>query len=91
MTKDTRFISVVNIVEVLHLMKKGFFIIPNTADFKFLFSDEEILKEKIYSLYQSIIGTKTLNKTVKGYIRNRLDNEYKDKKEIQPETKEENK
>ena len=45
-------------------------------------SDEEILKEKIYSLYQSIIGTKTLNKTVKGYIRNRLDNEYKDKKEI---------
>ena len=45
-------------------------------------SDEELLKEKIYLLYQSIIGTKTLNKTVKGFLRNRLDDEYKDKKNI---------
>ena len=45
-------------------------------------SDEELIKEKIYLLYQSIIGTKTLNKTVKGFLRNRLDDEYKDKKNI---------
>ena len=45
-------------------------------------SEEELLKEKIYLLYQSIIGTKTLNKTVKGFLRNRLDDEYKDKKNI---------
>lgn len=45
-------------------------------------SEEEILKEKIYALFQSIIGTKTLNKTIKGYLRNRLDDEYKDKKNI---------
>lgn len=45
-------------------------------------SEEELIKEKIYLLYQSIIGTKTLNKTVKGFLRNRLDDEYKDKKNI---------
>ena len=45
-------------------------------------SDEEILKEKVYSLFKTIINTKTLNKTVKGYLRNRMDDEYKDKNEI---------
>lgn len=52
------------------------------SDCKSATSDEQILKEKIYSLYQSIIGVKKLNTNVKGYLRNRLDDEYKDKKNI---------
>ena len=34
-------------------------------------SEETILNEKIYLLFKKILGVKTLNKSVKGYIRNR--------------------
>ena len=42
-------------------------------------SDETILNEKIYLLFKKILGVKTLNKSVKGYIRNRLSEDYDDK------------
>ena len=42
-------------------------------------SEETILNEKIYLLFKKILGVKTLNKSVKGYIRNRLSEDYDDK------------
>ena len=42
-------------------------------------SEETILNEKIYLLFKKILGVKTLNKSVKGYIRNRLSEDYGDK------------
>ena len=42
-------------------------------------SEETILNEKIYLLFKKILGLKTLNKSVKGYIRNRLNKDYNDK------------
>ena len=42
-------------------------------------SEEVILNEKIYLLFKKILGVKTLNKSVKGYIRNRLSEDYDDK------------
>ena len=42
-------------------------------------SEETILNEKIYLLFKKILGVKTLNKSVKGYIRNRLSKDYDDK------------
>ena len=42
-------------------------------------SDETILNEKIYLLFKKILGVKTLNKSVKGYIRNRLSEDYENK------------
>lgn len=42
-------------------------------------SDETILNEKIYLLFKKILGVKTLNKSVRGYIRNRLREDYDDK------------
>lgn len=44
--------------------------------------DEEILNEKIYILFKDILGVKTLNKTVRGFIRNRLNDDFDDKREI---------
>ena len=41
-------------------------------------SEETILNEKIYLLFKKILGVKTLNKSVKGYIRNRLSEDYDD-------------
>ena len=43
-------------------------------------SDETILNEKIYLLFKKILGVRTLNKSVKGYIRNRLNEDYDDKR-----------
>ena len=45
-------------------------------------SDETILNEKIYLLFKKILGVKTLNKSVKGYIRNRLSEDYDDKRQV---------
>ena len=45
-------------------------------------TDEEIITEKIYHVFKDILGVKALNKTVKGYIRNRLAEEYDDKREV---------
>lgn len=42
-------------------------------------SEETILNEKIYLLFKKILGVKTLNKSVKGYIRNRLSEDYDNK------------
>ena len=42
-------------------------------------SEKTILNEKIYLLFKKILGVKTLNKSVKGYIRNRLSEDYDDK------------
>ena len=42
-------------------------------------SEETILNEKIYLLFKKILGVKTLNKSVKGYIRNRLNEDYENK------------
>ena len=42
-------------------------------------SEETILNEKIYLLFNKILGVKTLNKSVKGYIRNRLSEDYENK------------
>ena len=42
-------------------------------------SEETILNEKIYLLFKKILGVKTLNKSVKGYIRNRLSEDFDDK------------
>ena len=42
-------------------------------------SEEAILNENIYLLFKKILGVKTLNKSVKGYIRNRLSEDYDDK------------
>ena len=42
-------------------------------------SNETILNEKIYLLFKKILGVKTLNKSVKGYIRNRLSEDYENK------------
>ena len=45
-------------------------------------SDETILNEKIYLLFKKILGLKTLNKSVKGYIRNRLSEDFDDKRQV---------
>ena len=45
-------------------------------------SDEEIVNEKINILMKEILGVKVLNKTVRGYIRNRLNDDFDDKREI---------
>ena len=45
-------------------------------------SEETILNEKIYLLLKKILGVKTLNKSVKGYIRNRLNEDYDDKRQV---------
>lgn len=45
-------------------------------------SYEEIVNEKINILMKEILGVKALNKTVKGYIRNRLNDDFDDKREI---------
>ena len=42
-------------------------------------SEETILNEKIYLLFKKILGVKTLNKSVKGYIRNRLSEDFDNK------------
>ena len=42
-------------------------------------SEEAILNEKIYLLFKKILGVKTLNKSVKGYIRNRLSEDFENK------------
>ena len=47
-----------------------------------LTSEETILNEKIYLLFKKILGVKTLNKSVKGYIRNRLSEDYDDKRQV---------
>ena len=43
-------------------------------------SEETILNEKIYLLFKKILGVKTLNKSVKGYIRNRLNEDFENKR-----------
>ena len=43
-------------------------------------SEETILNEKIYLLFKKILGVKTLNKSVKGYIRNRLSEDFDNKR-----------
>lgn len=45
-------------------------------------SDEVILNEKIYLLFKKILGVRTLNKSVKGYIRNRLNEDFENKSTI---------
>ena len=46
-------------------------------------SDEEILNKEIFSMIKHIIGVKTMGKTVNGYIRNRLKDDFdKDKRQI---------
>ena len=45
-------------------------------------SDETILNEKIYLLFKKILGVKTLNKSVKGYIRNRLSEDFENKRQV---------
>lgn len=45
-------------------------------------SDEVILNEKIYLLFKKILGVKTLNKSIKGYIRNRLSEDFENKRTI---------
>ncbi len=45
-------------------------------------TQEEIVNEKINILMKEILGVKALNKTVKGYIRNRLNEDFDDKREI---------
>ena len=45
-------------------------------------SEETILNEKIYLLFNKILGVKTLNKSVKGYIRNRLSEDFDDKRQV---------
>lgn len=45
-------------------------------------SDEVILNEKIYLLFKKILGVKTLNKSVKGYIRNRLSEDFENKSTV---------
>lgn len=45
-------------------------------------SETEIINEKINILFREVLGVKTLNKTVKGYIRNRLNDDFDDKREI---------
>jgi hypothetical protein len=45
-------------------------------------SETEIVNEKINILFKEVLGVKALNKTVKGYIRNRLNDDFDDKREI---------
>ena len=45
-------------------------------------SEIEIVNEKINILFKEVLGVKALNKTVKGYIRNRLNDDFDDKREI---------
>ena len=45
-------------------------------------SEETILNEKIYLLFKKILGVKTLNKSVKGYIRNRLNEDFENKRQV---------
>ena len=44
-------------------------------------SETEIVNEKINILFKEVLGVKALNKTVKGYIRNRLNDDFDDKRE----------
>ena len=45
-------------------------------------TQEEIVNEKVNILMKEILGVKVLNKTVKGYIRNRLNEDFDNKREI---------
>ena len=45
-------------------------------------SEETILNEKIYLLFKKILGVKTLNKSAKGYIRNRLNEDFDNKRTL---------
>ena len=45
-------------------------------------SETEIINEKINIKFKETLGVKTLNKAVKGYIRNRLNDDFDDKREI---------
>ena len=45
-------------------------------------SEIEIVNEKINILFKEILDVRVLNKTVKGYIRNRLNDDFDDKREI---------
>lgn len=45
-------------------------------------SETEIVNEKINILFKEILDVRVLNKTVKGYIRNRLNDDFDDKREI---------
>ena len=45
-------------------------------------SEIEIVNEKINILFKEILEVRVLNKTVKGYIRNRLNDDFDDKREI---------
>ena len=45
-------------------------------------SETEIVNEKINIEFKKTLGVKVLNKTLKGYIRNRLNDDFDDKREI---------
>ena len=45
-------------------------------------SDKEIIVEKLNFIFKEILAVKTLNKSVKGYIRNRINEDFDDKTEI---------
>lgn len=45
-------------------------------------SDKEIAVEKINFIFKEILAVKTLNKSVKGYIRNRINEDFDNKTEI---------
>ena len=45
-------------------------------------SDKEIIIEKLNFIFKEILAVKTLNKSVKGYIRNRINEDFDNKTEI---------
>ena len=45
-------------------------------------SDKEIITEKLNFIFKEILAVKTLNKSVKGYIRNRINEDFENKTEI---------
>lgn len=45
-------------------------------------SDKEIMTEKLNFIFKEILAVKTLNKSVKGYIRNRINEDFENKTEI---------
>ena len=45
-------------------------------------SDKEIIAEKINFIFKEILAVKTLNKSVRGYIRNRINEDFDNKTEI---------
>ena len=45
-------------------------------------SDKEIMIEKLNFIFKEILAVKTLNKSVKGYIRNRINEDFENKTEI---------